>query len=132
MLAECFKAERKPEFRGKMFVPIPRGHPAFLPIVPGRIGLQRAPHLLGGKAIAFAERFKGTGQIDIDDDSANIENDCSGWFADWTAKNRHGYLRSDGVAGTTAEGFAAPGNLARSTLMIGGASGRKMNTTENE
>src|SRR5712692_842381 len=109
-----------------MFVPIPRRHPAFLPVIPARIGLQRAPHLFSGNAIAFAKRFKGTGQIDVDDHSANIENDCSRWFADWTPKNRHGYLRSDGVAGTTEGDFGVPGNLARSTLMIGGSSERRM------
>jgi hypothetical protein len=26
----------------------------------------------------------------VDDDSANIENDRSGSFADWAAQNRHG------------------------------------------
>src|SRR5260370_1509675 len=108
-----------------MFVPIPRRHPAFLPIVPARIGLQRVPHLFSGNAIAFAKRFKGTGQIDVDDDSANIENECAGWFVDWAAKNRHGYLRSDVVAGTTGEGFAAPGNLARSTLTTALSTERK-------
>ena len=111
-----------------MFVPIPRRHPAFLPVVPARVGLQGFPHLLGGKAVAFAKRFSGASQIDLDNDSANIENDCFGRFADWTAKNGHGYFRSEGVAGTTAEVFAAPANLARSTLMLGGSKERKMTT----
>jgi hypothetical protein len=109
-----------------MFVPFLRCHPAFLPVVPSRIGLQRCPHLFRGKGVAFAKGFKGAGQIDLDNDSSNIEDYGSGWFQDWTAKNRHGYLRSDGVAGTTAEDFSTPENLARSTLMIGGSSERKM------
>ena len=109
-----------------MFVPILWRHPAFLPVVPSRIGLQCFPHLFRGKAVVFAKGFKGAGQIDLDNNSANIENYSLGYVSDWTAKNRHGYLRSDGVAGTTAEDFSAPENLARSTLMIGGSSERKM------
>src|ERR1700674_4664827 len=109
-----------------MLVPIPRRHPAFLPVVPARIGLQRFPHLLGGKAVSFAKHFRDAGQINLDNDAANIENDCFWHFADWTAENGHGYFRSEGVAETTAEVFAAPANLARSTLMIGGSSERKI------
>jgi hypothetical protein len=126
--AEFIETERQLKLFGEMLVPIPRRHPAFLPVVPTRIGLQRVPHLLGGKAVAFAKRFSGSSKIDLDNDSANIENDCSGQFANWTAKNGHGYFRSEGVAETTAEVFAAPANLARSTLMIGGSTERKMTT----
>ncbi len=89
-LAEFFKAERQLKFFGEMFVPIPRRHPAFLPVIPARIGLERFPHLLRGKVVTLTKRFKRTGQVHVDNDSANIENDRSRSFADWAAQNRHG------------------------------------------
>src|SRR6266436_7780745 len=89
-LAEFFKAERELKFFTKMFVPIRRRHPAFLPVIPACIGLQRFPYLLRGKVVALAERSKRTGQVNLDDDSANVEDDRSERFADWAAKNRHG------------------------------------------
>src|SRR5260370_29187482 len=114
------------QFFAEMFVPVRRRHAAFLPVVPARVGLQCSPHLLGGKAVVFAEVSKRASQIDGDDHSTYIENDRLGSFEDWAAKNRHGYLRSDGVAATTSEVFTFPANLARNTLMTGGSKDTKM------
>ena len=109
-----------------MLVPIPRCHPAFLPIGPMWVGLECLPHLLGRKVDAFAKCAKRASQIDVDNDAANVEYDRSGWFVNWTAKNRHGYSRSDWAAGTAGATVDALEDLARSTLMIAGSSERRM------
>src|SRR5579864_613559 len=110
------------KFLAEMFVPVLRRHSTFLPVVPPRIGLQRRPHLLGGKALPFSKIGKGTVHVHGNNDSANIENDGAGWLENWPAKNWHGYFRSEGVAATTSDDFAFPANLARNTLITGGSS----------
>ena len=90
------------------------------------IAHERLPHLVGRKAGMFAECAKRASQIDVDNDAANVEYDRSGWFVNWTAKNRHGYSCSDWTTGTAGATLDALEDLARSMLMIAGSSERRM------
>ena len=88
--AEFFKAVGKLEFFGEVRVPVARRHPAFLPIRPARIRFQFSQDLHMGQAVALSERSHGTGQIDADDDAADVKDHGARRFFDGRTQKRHG------------------------------------------
>ena len=103
-----------------MLVPIRRRDAAFLPIRPARVGFQCSRKTCSvERSVVFAKCCKRACQIDGDNDSADVENNRSGRFEDWAAKNRHGYSRSEELREQRERFLQVPANLARNTLMIG-------------
>ncbi len=80
--AEFFKAVGKMEFSGEVRVPVAWRHPAFLPIRPAWIRFQFPQDLNMGQSVALSERAHGTGQIDANDDAANIKDHGARRFFD--------------------------------------------------
>ena len=73
-----------------MRVPVARRHPAFLPIRPARVRFQFPQNLQVGQAVALSERSHRAGQIDANDDAADIkDNGARRVFDGWT-QERHG------------------------------------------
>ena len=72
--AEFFKVMGKMEFFREVRVPIARSYPAFLPIRPVRVRLEFSQDLHMGQSVALSERSHATGQIDANDDAANIKD----------------------------------------------------------
>ena len=80
--AEFLKVVGKVEFFREVGVPVARRHPAFLPIRPARIRFQFAQDLHMGQAVALAERAHGAGQIDANNDAADIKDHGARRFFD--------------------------------------------------